>query len=53
MVKLLVNLQDDREVVYDNLTRGSIGEIIDAAKLLHPTWTSMELILVKLARETT
>ena len=47
MIKLLINLNDNSEIVVDGLRKGSVNEIIEAAKLLFPAWTSMELILVK------
>jgi hypothetical protein len=53
MIDLTVNLPNDETVGYSNLAKGGVQEVIDAAKLLHPHWTSLVIVLVKPLKERT
>lgn len=47
MIQLTVNLPEGRKSVYDSIVKAAVGEAVAAAKLLHPDWTSIILVLTK------
>lgn len=51
MIGLTVNLPEGRESTYRDLRKVGVSEAIDAAKLLHPDWTSIVLVLSKVTKD--
>lgn len=46
MIDLIVNTPT-KELVYEGLIKVGVQEAIQAAKLLHPDWTSLVITLVR------
>ena len=46
-INLTVNLPDDKEVHYEINHKCSIGEVVGAAKLLNPQWTSIVAVITR------
>ncbi len=53
MIDLTVNLNDGATIEINNLSKGGVQEILDAAKLIYPTWSSLVIVLVRPAKEVT
>jgi len=50
MINIVVNLSDGSEVAHTEMNKGSeysVSEVIQAIKIVHPTWSSMVLTLVR------